>query len=250
MPKPEENLRLNVFISRATGISRRMADTAVLEGKIRINGMPVREPGIRVSENDLVEFNRKKIWIKEGETWLVLRKPVGFITTRKDPQKRPTVMELLPRNYRNLFPVGRLDYDTSGVLLFTDDGDTAHKLMHPGFQTPRIYEAQVEGSLNKDEVALIQRGVLISGKRANVAGLKFVKTKSASEVWRIELSEGRYHEVRLIFSAIGHNVVALERISFAGIEAWDIEYGRSRELNKKEIAGLKKRLEIYALQEK
>ena len=151
-------------------------------------------------------------------------------------------MELLPEELKHLFPVGRLDADATGVLLFTNDGQTAQMLLHPKYQISRCYEVRIGARLNEDEVKIIKRGVIIDGRRAIPKSLRRIEANASGEIWNIELCEGRYHEVKRIFAAIGHNVLSLERVSYAGIDIGNLKSGQWRELTNDEIEKMKKRV--------
>jgi len=239
-------LRLNVFIARASGLSRRHADTAVFDGRVSLNGETAEKPSLQVGPEDRVTLDGKILALPDGETWIVLNKPTGYITSRSDERGRKTVMELLPPKFRKLFPVGRLDRDTTGVLLFTDDGPAAHRILHPSFETPRKYRALIVGTLSENERMAAKRGVIVAGRRAILSSLQRMGKTPRGEVYEVELTEGRYHEVRLFFKALGHEVLTLERLSHAGITASGLQRGQWRFLSKNEIRDLKSRLERYA----
>lgn len=235
--------RLNVYVARATGLSRRAADQVIFDGRIRIGSEIVDEPGTQVEDSDTVYYDGKRIRLPEDKTWLLMNKPPDFITTRKDESGRRTVMELLPPHLRRLFPVGRLDRDTEGVLLFTNDGEIAHKLLHPSFEVERQYRALIDKPLSFTEIELIQRGVFIDGKKT--APAKIFHARDSRPIYELTLTEGRYHEVKRIFSAVGREVLHLERTSHCGITAGNLKPGEWRLLSSGEIDSMKSRLVHY-----
>ena len=232
--------RLNVFVARATGMSRRAADDVIFEGRIRIGSEVVNEPGTQVEESDIVNYDGKRIRLPSEKTWLLMNKPIDFITTRKDESGRKTVMEILPKHLQRLFPVGRLDRDTEGVLLFTNDGETAHKLLHPSFEVERQYRVLINKPLSFNEIELIQRGVFIDGKKTSPA--RIFHARDSRPIYELTLTEGRYHEVKRIFAAVGREVLRLERTSHCGITAGNLKPGEWRLLTSAEIDLMKSRL--------
>ena len=235
-------VRLDVFVARSTGLSRRKADLVISSGRVRVDGRVVDSPGHRVEGSQRVFLDGKRLRLPSHFTWIVMNKPQGYLTTRSDPSGRKTVMELLPDRYKRLFPVGRLDSATTGVLLLTDDGATAQRMLHPRYEVPRQYRVKIATPLTAAELRLIRRGVILDGRRAVPLRTELLHDERDGQIWLIELSEGRYHEVRRIFESIGHEVIALERISFAGIELGDLPIGRWRLLDGDEV---KNRLERY-----
>jgi 23S rRNA pseudouridine2605 synthase len=239
-------IRLNVFVARAAGLSRRKADAAISAGRIEIDGEVVDRYGYRIAEGESVTLDGRRLRLPPSNIWILMNKPGGYITTRSDPFGRKTVMELLPKNHRNLFPVGRLDYETTGVLLFTNDGNMAQRMLHPSYGVPRSYLVEIVGKLSTDEIEIARRGVILDGRRAVPSRMEMVKQDRNSQSWRIDFHEGRYHEVRRFFGSIGHEVISIERFSFAEIEVGDLTMGGSRVLTAIEVKELKKRLERYA----
>lgn len=235
--------RLNVYIARATGLSRRAADRAVQEGRVKVNSEVVCEPGRQVETADKVEFEGSEVSLPEKFTWLIMDKPRGYITTRSDESGRNTVMELLPKHLHNLFPVGRLDRDSEGVLIFTNDGKTAHKMLHPSFEIERTYRVVLDKELSDNDFKLAKRGVLLEGKRATPVELNRAGKPFGHAVYHITLTEGRYHEVKRLFAALGREVLKLRRLSHAGITSRGLKAGDWRILSDEEIEKLKSRLE-------
>jgi len=241
----QNSYRLNSYIARALGISRRKADLIVQSGEVAVDGELTTRPDIRISEEHSVHYQGKPLQILDKTVWILLNKPMGYITTKNDPSGRPIVMDLLPEEYRNLFPVGRLDSSTTGVMLFTNDGQLAQKLLHPKYCVPREYNVEIEGVLGEEGLEIAKRGVIIDGRRAVPSEIDLVRRTPNGEFWRIQFREGRYHEVKRFFAALGHEVKSLKRLSFAGIETGDMVNGSWRFLSEFEISLLINRLEEY-----
>jgi pseudouridine synthase len=244
-PNPEE--RLQKIIAKAGIASRRGAEQLILEGQVKVNGKIVTELGTKADiATDRITVGNKTIKPALLETTvLLLNKPKGYITTRDDPQNRPTVMDLIPVRYRNLHPVGRLDGDTSGVLLLTDDGELTQLLTHPSHNIEKIYAARVRGEVPPEKLQKLIEGVRIEinekwviakAKRARV----IAKTDKNSLV-EVTLQEGKNRQVRRMLEAVGHPVSALRRTHFAGIETEELRSGMYRELLPAEVKQLKKR---------
>jgi 23S rRNA pseudouridine2605 synthase len=246
MTIPNEE-RLQKIIARAGIASRRAAEELIRDGQVKINGKVVTELGIKANAaTDRITVGNKTIKPALLETTvLLLNKPKGYITTRDDPQNRPTVMDLLPARYRHLHPVGRLDGDTSGVLLLTDDGELTQLLTHPSHDIEKVYAARVRGEVKPEtlrrlidgvRIEINEKWVLAKAKRARAAA----KTDKNSLV-EITLQEGKNRQVRRMLEAVGHPVSALRRTHFAGIETEELRSGMYRELLATEVKQLKKR---------
>ncbi|MCK5832221.1 rRNA pseudouridine synthase [bacterium] len=238
--------RLNSFIAKATGISRRKADEAIKNGEVSIDGEVILNPGTKVVNNPVVKYQAQEIQLPEKNIWVIMNKPAGYITSRNDPPGRPIVMDLLPKSLAHLFPVGRLDSFTTGILFFTNDGKTAQRILHPKYCVPREYRVEIEGRLSFIEIELANKGVILDGRRAVPRRIERMKTGSSSEIWLVEFAEGRYHEVRRFFAALGHKIKSLERLSFAGINTRGLKKGEWCYMTEKEILQFKNKLENYA----
>lgn len=246
MPTNTEE-RLQKIIAKAGIASRRGAEQLILEGQVKVNGVVVTELGTKADvATDRITVGNKTIKSVLLETTvLLLNKPKGYITTRDDPQNRPTVMDLIPVRYRNLHPIGRLDGDTSGVLLLTDDGELTQLLTHPSHNIEKVYAARVRGEVSPENLRKLIDGVRIEinekwvvakAKRARVAA----KTDKNCLV-EVTLQEGKNRQVRRMLEAVGHPVSALRRTHFAGIETEELRSGMYRELLTAEVKQLKKR---------
>ena len=232
-------MRLQKYLAHAGVASRRKAEELIEAGRVSVNGKVVRELGTSVADDDKVEVDRKRVKAAATFTYLVMNKPAGVMTTMRDPQGRRTIVQLLPTGTPRIVPVGRLDYDTSGVLLLTNDGDLAFVLTHPRFGVEKRYRATVHGRLTHDNVAELQRGVRLEEFRASGARLRVVATRREQSVIDLTIHEGKYRQVRRMFEALGHPVTALERLRFGPISLGTLGPGQSRALTGRELAALR-----------
>jgi len=236
----DDGVRLNKYIAQAGVASRRRADELIAYGKVRVNGRVTRELGTIVREGDRVDVSGTPVKPVTESVYLVLHKPVGVVTTLRDPERRRTIADLLPRGPR-VVPVGRLDYDTSGVLLLTNDGELANRLLHPRFGVEKLYRVTIAGRLDPDDVRKFRAGVALEGgERAAGVKLRVVATRRDHCVLDLTLHEGRNRQVRRMFEALGHSVVALTRLRFGPIALGDLPLGRSRPANARELAALRR----------
>ena len=225
--------RLNKFLSECGVASRRKSEELIADGRVTINNKIVMELSFKVNpEKDVVEVDGEKILPKK-HLYFVLNKPRGFITSTADEKSRRTVIELI-KTSEKVFPVGRLDYNTTGVLLITNDGDFANHLTHPKNKVPKEYEVRLDRVLSDEDRALLLKGIYIEGKKGRFVDLKFPK-KNNRKFAVVTAEEGRNHFVKNMFKALSYTVDSLNRISFAGITA-DIPVGSYRTLSANEIS--------------
>lgn len=232
-------MRLNKYIAKAGIASRRKADKLIFEGKVKINGAIKDQPGYDVVEGDMVEVNGQKINPVKKQIYIMLNKPKGYITTVSDEKGRPTVMELVNEIGERLFPVGRLDYNTSGMLFLTNDGDLAFRLMHPKHQVQKTYRARVQGVLSPERVAQLRKGVDIGGFITSPATVTVIKQMERSAIVEIKIHEGKNRQIRKMFAAVGNKVIELERIAIGDLLLGHLMLGHYRKLSQKEIDYLK-----------
>ena len=234
--KPAE-VRLNRFIANAGVCSRREADNLISEGKIKVNGKVVTEMGYRVKKKDKVEYKGKQLK-SETHQYVLLNKPKGFVTTVKDPHARHTVMELVEKACsERIYPVGRLDRETTGLLLFTNDGETAKKLTHPSHKIRKIYQVELDKPLTKTDFEKILEGVTLEDGFAPVDEMAILGD-DARQIG-IEIHVGRNRIVRRIFHHLGYNVKKLDRVMFANLTKKNLPRGKYRHLAPKEVMSLK-----------
>jgi 23S rRNA pseudouridine2605 synthase len=230
-------IRLNKFISNSGICSRREADTYIEHGSVTVNGNLVTEMGYKVQPNDDVRFDGTSI-SPEKKKYVLLNKPKNYITTMDDDRGRKTVMELVSNaaNER-IYPVGRLDRMTTGLLLFTNDGELAKKLTHPKHDVKKLYHASLDRKLDLKDLQKLRGEVVIEGKKVFIDAISYVEGQTKTEVG-IEIHSGRNRIVRKIFEHVGYKVVKLDRVLFAGLTKKNLPRGRWRELTKQELANL------------
>jgi 23S rRNA pseudouridine2605 synthase len=234
-----EEMPLNKFIAHAGVCSRRDAADMVKLGKVKVNGQVIAEPGHKVSGKDDVKVNGKKVFLQKNLIYILLNKPKDFITTTEDPQGRKTVLDLIKRaTTERVYPVGRLDRNTSGVLLLTNDGELSQKLTHPSNEIKKIYAVTLDKPLDKKDFDQILKGVMLEDGAASVDKLAFADTKDKTQLG-VELHSGRNRIVRRIFEHLGYDIKQLDRVMFAGLTKKNIERGKWRYLNEKEVRELK-----------
>lgn len=234
-----EIMPLNKYISHCGICSRRDAVDLIKEGKILVNGNIVKEPGTKVSENDAIVFEGKEIYPQKKSVYYLLNKPKNFITTTDDPEGRKTVMELLgAAPEQRIFPVGRLDRNTTGLLLLTNDGDLTQKLSHPKNNIKKIYQVSLDKPLTNADFDKIVAGIVLEDGLAAVDDLAFTDPKDKREIG-IQIHIGRNRIVRRIFESLDYQVKALDRVLYAGLTKKNLKRGDWRELTEKEILFLK-----------
>ncbi len=238
--KPETSLMpLNKFIAHCGVCSRRDAAELVKDGKVKVNGNIVREPGHKVIAKDEVKVNGKKLFLSKNLVYILLNKPKDYITTLDDPQGRKTVLDLVKgATSERVYPVGRLDRNTTGVLLLTNDGELAQQLAHPSNEVKKVYEVKLDKTLHKKDFEMILSGINLEDGPVQPDGLAYSDAKDKSVVG-IEIHSGRNRIVRRIFEHLGYKIRNLDRVMFANLTKKNIERGRWRILNEKEIRLLK-----------
>lgn len=231
--------RLQKVIADAGVTSRRKAEELIINGKVRVNGEVVKTLGVKVSGNDIVEVNGVMLQNEKVKKYYLLNKPRGVISSVSDEKNRPTVVQYIDTDAR-IYPVGRLDYDTTGLIILTNDGELANILAHPRNKIPKTYIAKIEGLLNKDDIDRLKSGIMIDGRKVAVEDFKirdkdFDKKTSLVEV---TIVEGRNHIVKKMFESLKHPVIRLSRIKIAFLEIGKLKSGQYRELTIKEIKKL------------
>lgn len=234
-----EQMPLNKFIAHAGICGRREAAELVKKGLVKVNGESVTEPGHKVTAVDEVKYNGKRIYLAHNLVYILLNKPKDYITTTEDPRGRKTVLDLIRRaTTERVYPVGRLDRNTSGVLLFTNDGELAQKLTHPSHEIKKVYAVTLNKPLEKKDFDRILSGVVLEDGPASVDVLAYADAKDKTQVG-VEIHSGRNRIVRRIFEHLGYDVRNLDRVIFAGLTKKNVERGKWRFLSEKEVRDLK-----------
>lgn len=233
-------MRLQRYIAMCGVTSRRKAEELITAGRVKVDGQVVRELGTRVDKRkNKVEVDNKYIEIEENDLYILLNKPTGYVTTVSDDQNRKTVLDLIKNVDERIYPVGRLDIDTSGFLLLTNDGKLTHRLTHPSFEVEKTYIALVEGRPNDDSLKDFSKGLHIEDYITSPCKVRILDGGARESIIEITIHEGRNRQVRKMCAAIGHPVKRLKRISLGDIELGGLEEGSWRYLSEEEVAYLK-----------
>lgn len=233
--------RLQKYLAHAGVASRRTCEELIQQGKVKVNGTVVKEMGIKIDpEKDTVEVAGKTVKNEEEKVYLLLNKPKGYVTTLRDPQKRPKVVDLLKEVEARVYPVGRLDYDTEGLLLLTNDGDITYKLTHPKHEIGKTYLALVKGVPDQDKLKRFQKGLRLADGLTSPAKVKLLKKQGSNTLLEIIIYEGRNRQIRRMCETIGHPVLELKRTAMGFLQLSGLETGKYRYLTKTEISKLKK----------
>ncbi|EMB61219.1 TPA: pseudouridine synthase [Streptococcus mutans] len=232
-------MRINKYIAHAGVASRRKAEELIKRGLVTLNGQVVIELATTVKSGDRVEVEGQPIY-NEEKVYYLLNKPRGVISSVRDDKGRQTVVDLLPEVKERIYPVGRLDWDTSGLLILTNDGDFTDKMLHPRHEIDKVYVARVKGLASKDNLRPLTKGIVIDGKKTQPARYRIVKTDREKNRSVVELTihEGRNHQVKKMFEAVGLMVDKLSRTRFGTLDLSGLNPGEARRLNKKEISQL------------
>lgn len=231
--------RLQKIIAAAGLASRRLAEQMMADGRVSVNNVVVTKPGAKAdSVNDIIRVDGKIISIEKSNIYIMLYKPRGCVTTLNDPQKRPTVVDLIRDVPERVYPVGRLDYDSEGLLIMTNDGIFAQKIQHPRFQMPKTYRVKIQGRLAGEEKQRLKKGVRLEDGTFKPENLQEEKVNDRSSWLRLTLREGKNRIIRRGFEAIGHRVSRLVRESVGSVKLGELKEGCWRHLTKKEISQL------------
>ena len=236
---PEKTIRLNRFLAMAGVGSRRSCDNYIVEGRVSVNKQPVTRLGVRIDPDvDEVYFDGKRVERVKEFIYILMNKPLRTVTTVKDEKRRKTVIDLLGISER-LFPVGRLDYYTSGALLITNDGELAYYLIHPRFEVKKVYRVMLNKIIRPIDLHHFQTGIMLDERKTAPCKVRELRRMGNRSYLEVELHEGRNRQIRRMFDALGYHVEELHRLSFAGLNVTDLKPGEWRELTAKEVEMLK-----------
>jgi len=234
-----EDMRLNKYLAHSGIASRRAADTLIMQGHVTVNGKVVQEMGYRVQPHDVVTFKGKPIKKVDKMVYLLLNKPRNVLSTSADERGRKTVLDIIAEKIpERVYPIGRLDRNTSGLIVLTNDGDLTKKLSHPSHKVPKVYQVTLDKNLSLKDLEQIREGVKLEDGLIKADSLHFMEGLSKREV-QIELHSGKNHIVRRIFQHLNYEVVKLDRVYYAGLTKKNLPRGRYRPLTKEEIRMLK-----------
>lgn len=230
-------MRLAKYLANAGIASRRKAETLIADGRVKVNGEQITEQGYKIKPGDKVEFDGTTIQ-SEAKIYILLNKPAGYLSTVQDPYGRPTVRELLDGIAERVYPVGRLDLDTEGLLLLTNDGEFSNKMIHPRYQIGKKYQAWVEGRVENHSLKQLEQGVNLDDGPTCPAEVRVLQRKADMTLLELSIHEGRKRQVKRMCQAVGHKVIKLKRTSFAFLTLQGIELGKYRFLTASEVERL------------
>src|SRR5262245_57881063 len=229
-------VRISKILAQAGLASRRGAEALLVAGRVTVNGRVQGEPGAQADpEHDIIALDGRPLPGAETLTYIVVHKPRGYLSSRSDPAGRPVVLDLVPGARERLFPVGRLDWDAEGLVLLTNDGALANRLLHPRYEVPRVYQVEVEGDVRPGDLARWRRGVELADGLARPAAVALRSRRSGRTAIELTFGEGRKHEVKRFCQALGHRVVSLRRIAFGPLALGTLGRGRHRRLTPREL---------------
>ena len=231
-------MRLQKYLAQCGVASRRHAEEMITAGLISVNGQVVTQLGTQVNEGDEVRVNGETVKQEAVKKYVIYHKPAGEVTTVSDPEGRTTVLDHFKDYPVRLFPVGRLDYDSEGLLLLTNDGDLAEKMMHPSNEVDKAYLARVAGEITMDDIRALRAGIVLDYRRTSPAKVRVVKLEPDATSVLATIHEGRNRQVRRMFESVGRTVIALRRVKFGPLELGDLKRGQWRELSDEEIRNL------------
>ena len=233
-------IRLQKYLALCGVASRRASEKMIQEGRVAVNGSVITEMGVQVDETrDTVTVDGEVVRPEEEKHYIAYHKPLGEVTTVSDPEGRATVMDKFRDYPVRLYPVGRLDYDSEGLLLLTNDGDMMNHVLHPSREVSKVYLTKVSNHVTDEEIRMLRRGVMIDAKLTSPASVRLIRYETFDSVLLISIHEGRNRQVRKMVDAIGHQVVSLKRVEFGPVSLGDLPAGKWRRLTEAEIRRLK-----------
>jgi 23S rRNA pseudouridine2605 synthase len=237
--------RINRILSQAGLASRRKADEIIRTGRVMVNGNIVRELGVKAKwGEDSIKLDGKEIPKPSERIYLLLNKPFGYISSLNDPQGRPVITDLIKDVPQRIYPVGRLDFDSLGLLLLTNDGDFSHRLTHPRYHIPKTYKVTVHGTVSEETIDKLRNGIELEDGFSSTAKAALVKKSGGRSVLRITVYEGRNRLIRRMVEAVGHKAIQLIRTGFGSLELGSLKIGKYRRLEPDEIRELKRMVKL------
>ena len=231
-------MRLQKYMAECGVASRRRAEEMILEGKVSVNGVVISQMGVQVEDGDEVRVEGKLIRPEAQKRYVIYHKPAGEVTTVSDPEGRAAVLDHFRDYPVRLYPVGRLDYDSEGLLLLTNDGALTERMLHPSHLVEKTYLARVTGQVSMDSVRQLRAGVMLDDHKTAPARVRIIKEETFATVVLVTIHEGRNRQVRRMFEALGHRVLQLRRVKFGPLELGDLPRGQWRELTAEEVRRL------------
>ena len=228
-------MRINKYIANAGIASRRKADELIKAGKVKVNGKVMSQPGYDVADSDEVLVEGKPVQSTENKVYYAMNKPLGVITSVNDDRGRMTVVDIMSDVEERVFPVGRLDYNTSGLLLLTNDGDFANRIMHPGHRMDKTYRVRVAGNISKIKISVLRAGVRLGKFKTSPARVDVITWNRHSMILEVTIHEGKNRQIRRMFEAVGYPVQELERISIGNMKLGHLKPGQYRKLSRREL---------------
>ena len=233
-------MRLQKYLAQCGVASRRHAEEMIAAGDVTVNGVRITQMGTQVEEGDTVCVKGKRVTPETEKVYIMYHKPAGEVTTASDPEGRPTVMDRFRDQPVRLFPVGRLDYDSEGLLLLTNDGDLADKMMHPSNEVDKAYYCRVMGTVGEEDLIRLQKGVMLDDHPTSPAKVRLIRQEALAAVVMVTIHEGRNRQVRRMFEVLGYKVLMLRRVRFGALELGELKRGQWRYLDQREIGMLKR----------
>ena len=233
-------IRLQKYLAEAGVASRRKCEELIAMGRVEVNGQVVTVPGTKINGEEMIKVDGRQIRQEQKKVYILLNKPVGYISTSKDQFSRKTVLDLIDAVKERIYPVGRLDYDTSGLIVLTNDGELANRLTHPKHEMQKVYRVMIDGSLKEEDIKSFQTGIAIEDYTTAPAKVKVIETTKKDSIIELTIHEGKNRQVRKMFETLGYAVLRLKRVAVGPIVIEGLEEGKWRYLSKKEIEALKK----------
>ena len=233
-------VRLQKYLADAGLCSRRKAEELIRAGRVRVDDKIVNEMGLKVVPGEHRVFvDGREVALPKSHTYIALNKPKGYLSTVKDPFGRPTIMDLIPKGRERLYPVGRLDFDSEGLVLMTDNGALTYRLLHPSHKVPKKYLVTIKGRLSKKDISILESGVELDGRKTQPCKVKPIGRTRGKSVVEVELKEGRKRQIRRMFEKVGHPVLRLKRVKIGPLELGKLGAGKWRHLSNEEVRALK-----------